>query len=244
MLRRAGEAALARFRDATGTRKPDGTDVTDGDKAAQDVLVHALDVAFPDCGIVSEEGARKPARIRTDRDPGTWYVDPIDGTGAYLEGLAHWGPTVCLVRDGKLVEGGLWFPRLNEFWYAARGIGAYRDGVRLRPADPGPPARHHGLYLPSRFHRRQPLEWPGKVRALGSSAAHLAQAAGGGGVATLIPRWELWDVGCGILLVEEAGRLVLDGHGQPFDPITMPQRPFVAGAPSALEALTRHLGIR
>ena len=136
----------------------------------------ALQRAFPNDGIVSEEGSR------VERSGSTWYCDPIDGTSAYVEGLAHWGPTVCRVTEGVLEVGALYVPRLDEFWYARRGGGAWRNRIRLAPGDPGHPSRHHSLFAPSRFHRVSPVPWPGKVRALGSSAAHLALVGAGAGL--------------------------------------------------------------
>jgi fructose-1,6-bisphosphatase/inositol monophosphatase family enzyme len=91
------------------------------------------------------------------------------------------------------------------------------------------------LYLPSRFHRRPPRAWPGKVRALGTTAVHLAQVASGAGRATVIPRWAPWDVACGLLLVEEAGRVVTDMSARPATPLRDPvPLPFVAGDETAV----------
>jgi myo-inositol-1(or 4)-monophosphatase len=242
ILRRAGAAALAHFRTAPVEFKPDGTEVTIADRVAEEVIVEGLAQRFPDSGIVGEEGARVG-----DRGAGTWHVDPIDGTSAFIEGLAEWGPTVCWVRDGRVVFGAFYLPRLGELWWAVRGGGAYVDANgrtdRLRPTDPPAIGPSHALYLPSRFHH-YPVAWPGRVRAFGSSAYHLAQVAYGGGgaegagaVATVIPRWALWDVGCGLLLVEEAGRVAVDLSGAAFSAVTDENRPFVAGAPVAVAAI-------
>lgn len=233
MLLRAGDAALARFQRMTPSTKSDGSEVTEADLAAEEILVEALLEEFPGYGIVAEEGTH------VEGTEGTWYVDPIDGTSAFLEGLAYWGPTACLVRDGRLEAGALWLPRLRELWYAAAGRGAFRDEVRLAP----PPLEHVGrnasLYAPSGFHRGGPIAWPGKVRALGSTAAHLAHAASGGAALALVAKWAAWDIGCGLLLVREAGRAIADLTGAPIDPMHHPNRPFLAGAPLAIQTLTR-----
>jgi len=215
------------------TLKDDGSPVTDADRAAEDVLVEALTRAWPGCGIRGEEGAR------VDGTEGTWYVDPIDGTSAFLEGLPTWGPTVALERDGRFELGALWLPRVGELWFAARGAGAWRDDDRLMPPPLDRVTRTDSLYLPSRFHTRMPIRWPGKVRALGASALHLAYAASGGAAAAVIAAWAPWDIGCGILLVHEAGRTIADLTGQPVDPMQHPGRPFLAGAPAALQLIAR-----
>ena len=154
--------------------------MTEADQAAEEVIVEGLARAFPGHAIRGEEGAA------VEGTEGTWYIDPIDGTSAFLEELAYWGPTICLVRDGRLEVGALWLPRLQEFWYAVRGVGAFRDGKRLRPAPLERVDRNASLYLPSRYHHRAPIPWPGKVRGLGSTAVHLAQVAAGGAALTVV----------------------------------------------------------
>src|SRR5690606_12803425 len=102
------------------------------------------------------------------------------------------------------------------------------------------PGRHDGLFLPSRFHRVGPIPWPGKVRALGSSAVHLALVASGAGLATIVPRWSAWDVAAGLLMLEEVGLAVTDPGGRPMEPLSgRPGLPFLAGAPTALSLLSQ-----
>nr|MBA2321741.1 inositol monophosphatase [Deltaproteobacteria bacterium] len=214
LLRAAGELAMRYFRRTEPEQKPDGSQVTAADRAVETMLVEALARAFPGVAIRSEEGGGRPG------ENGCWHVDPIDGTSSFVEGLAHWGPTVCLERDGRIVAGAFWQPRLGEFWYAERGVGAWHGDIRLRAREPVLPDWDQALLLPSRFHLAGPIPWPGKVRALGSSAAHLALVAQGGAVATIIPQWSMWDVGCGALLIEEAGWSVLDARGDRVDVAT------------------------
>lgn len=236
MLAEAGALAMSYFGRVERESKPDGTPVTEADRAVEEVLVERIVREFPGDGVRSEEGTRVEGR------PGApeWFVDPIDGTGAFLSQLAYWGPTVCRVVDGVLDVGGFFVPRVGESWFAGRGQGAYRDGQRLTtPSDCDRIRPDSVLFVPSKFHRRQPAPWPGKIRALGSSAAHLAHVAAGGGLATLIPSWSLWDVGCGTLLIREVGRVIWDATGAPVAPESVgTDLPLLAGAPTALRSLT------
>lgn len=249
-LRAAGDAAMPGFRTARSHLKADGSEVSEADFAAERVLVEALTALDPGASIQSEEGALREA------DPDrTWFVDPLDGTSAYLDGLAHWGPTICLVEDGRLVRGGLYLPRLDELWLAERGGGAWlvsghSSPVQLAPVDPGTVGRHHSVGVPSRFHRVSGIDWPGKLRALGSSAFHLAHVAagfgcradgGGGCIAAVVARWAVWDVGAGVLMVEEAGRQIAALDGTPFDPLARVGEPFLAGTPDAIRRLAATL---
>ncbi len=239
VLEQAGAVALERFRDVAPERKADGSVVTEADRAAEEVLVDRLSRAFPDDAIRGEEGARVAGRA----GGGTWYVDPIDGTGTFVAQLAYWGPTCCRVdASGALEVGAFYVPRLRELWFALRGGGAWRDGARLTPPPLAEVAGDTLLMAPSRFHRHGAVPWPGKVRALGSSAAHLALVAAGSAAATVVPRWSLWDVGCGTLLIREAGRVIWDLAGDPVAPERCdPGLPMLAGAPIALRLLSAGL---
>ena len=235
ILDEAGALALQHFRRVVPDRKADGSEVTAADRAVEALLVDRLHRAFPDDGITSEEGSH------LDGTSGAvWHVDPIDGTSSFVEGLAHWGPTVVRATPERLDVGAFWQPRLREFWFAGHGHGAWRDGERLPPPPERAPTRSGAMCVPSRFHRAGPLPWPGKVRALGSSAAHLALVAAGSADLALIPEWSLWDVGCGALLVTETGRVVTDLDGQPVDVATCRRGlPILAGAPTAIRPLVR-----
>lgn len=231
LLQAAGAIALDAFGRVHAERKADGTAVTEVDRRAEALLVEGLHRLAPRDEIIGEEGGYIAG------GPLTWYVDPLDGTSAYLEGLAHWGPTVCCVEGGKLRAGLFWAPLIGQSWGAVRGEGAWRGDERLPPAwreGLGPDA---AIALPSRFHRRDRLNWAGKSRALGSTAAHLALVASGGLHAALVPDWKWWDIGAGLLMIAEVGGGVVDLHGRAYSPFDT-TRPFWAGDPAALERLT------
>lgn len=235
LLREAGALAL-RLRDAPDVRvKPDGSLVTAADEACEALLNSAIAQRFPDYACVGEEGTN---RVGSE---GTIFMDPLDGTQAYVEGFAHWGPTVAVVREGVVVAGGFYQVAFDELFWAELGGGAWRNQVRLEPAEPGPEtSRRQVLLVPSRFHRVGPLDWPGKVRALGSTAAHLALVAAGGAAATMIPAGAAWDVAAGVLLVREAGREVCTLEGAPLTLIDgRAALPFLAGAPTPIRRLVR-----
>lgn len=217
------------FRDAPIEAKADGSVVTEADRACEAVLVEGLQRYFPGYGIVGEEGAA------FEGDLGTWYVDPIDGTSSFTSELAYWGPSVGLVKNGDLEVGALCLPRLSEFWYAERGAGAWRNSTRLSPPKMQPLHSNAIAFFPSRFHRAGPIPWIGKTRAIGSAAAQLALVAGGSGCATIIPRWSLWDVSAGALMIRESGRVLIGLDGEPFDPVARTDEPFIACEPHLTE---------
>ncbi|MFN7144162.1 MAG: inositol monophosphatase family protein, partial [Myxococcota bacterium] len=169
-----------------------------------------------------------------------WVVDPLDGTSAFTEGLAHWGPTIARIvarPGGERVElGGLWLPRLGEHYHYEEGRGWF-NGAPLTPLRRD--ATPRVLYLPSGFHRHYRVDFVGKTRCLGGTAAHLALVARGSALAAIVaPGWSIWDTAVGISLIESVGGRALRIPDQsPLDTFRDTGVAFVAGEPGAVEEL-------
>ena len=110
--------------------KADGSPVTVADREAEAAALAVIREAFPDHGILGEEGGSHGA------GPFRWVVDPIDGTAGYARGGRNWGPLVALEHEGESVVGALAMPVQGLSVWGARGRGTFRDGVRLRVPAP------------------------------------------------------------------------------------------------------------
>jgi len=230
LLEAAGDIALERFGRIAAQRKADRTVVTEADRLAEAVILAGLRESWPEDTIVGEEGGHVEGGERT------WFVDPIDGTGSYVEGLSYWGATVGLVDAQGPLLGALWLPRLGEFWFGSRGGGAYRDERRLPPLVDRAPDRDTVLYVPSRFHTWAILDYPGKCRNLGSLAAHVSMVAAGAAAAAIVPQgWQPWDVAGAMCLLEEVGGIARSPSGEPVCLQTSNREPFLVGSPMAVE---------
>jgi len=243
MLRRAGAIAMDRYGHARVRQKADGSLVTGADRAAEAVLSRGLRAAWPHDALVGEEGAQADG----DR-PGAarWVIDPIDGTSAFVEGLAHWGPTVARIEAGRVRLGAVWLPRLAEYYFFEEGRGAFFNGAAMPPLSDLPVGRQQVAYTPSRMHQVVQLSWPGKARNLGGHAAHLALVAGGAGQVALIgPGWSTWDTAAGLALIGAVGgvaRRLPDGAPLQIDRDA--GAPFVAGTAAAVAHLLRPDALR
>lgn len=230
LLVAAGREAMSHFRRATRTLKPDNSVVTEADHASERVLVEGLAARFPADAILAEEGQARPG------GPALWVVDPLDGTAAFTEGLAYWGPTAGRLLDGRVAAGALWLPRIGEYYFGELGVGAFRGGTRL-PRTPwagGRPGANDVLYVPSRLHAGAELDWPGKARCLGSVATHLCLVAAGAACGALIgPGWRRWDVAAGLALLHQVGGLARLPDGQDLDVGLHEGQAFMAGSPDA-----------
>lgn len=112
LARLAGSIALANFRRNVDVENKDsaGFDpVTTADHAIEQILRTTILERFPDHGIVGEEQGRTESL-----SPYTWYVDPIDGTRAYMMGSPLWGTLVGLTVNSQPRFGLMVQPVLEE----------------------------------------------------------------------------------------------------------------------------------
>ncbi|MFB6098573.1 MAG: inositol monophosphatase family protein [Salinibacter sp.] len=121
LARTAETEILPRFRTVSVSQKPDGTEVTEADRAAERVMRETLSHKRPDHAVLGEEyGKSGPddARYR-------WVLDPVDGTAGFTIGVPLFGTLVALLDDGEPVIGVIHFPALDETVYAAQGNGCW-----------------------------------------------------------------------------------------------------------------------
>jgi myo-inositol-1(or 4)-monophosphatase len=133
----AGRTTLGHFR--TGVRpdwKADATPVTVADREAETVIRDALARRTPTHGVVGEEFGEEAGSA-----PYRWWIDPIDGTKAFVRGVPLYATLVGLERDGVMVAGVASFPALGETLAAAQGRGARLNGRRAYVSDVADPAQ-------------------------------------------------------------------------------------------------------
>jgi histidinol phosphatase-like enzyme (inositol monophosphatase family) len=113
----AGGIAEAYFRSnfSIDNKDAQGFDpVTSADHAIEKVLRETIESTYPDHGIVAEESDPQAPDAEL-----CWYIDPIDGTRAFLMGSPLWGTLVGLTDHGKAVFGLLAQPILNELFFGS-----------------------------------------------------------------------------------------------------------------------------
>ncbi len=183
--------------------------------AANALIEGALRAATPDYGWLSEESADESGRLASRF---VWVVDPIDGTRAYLAGREDWCVSVALVEGNEPVLGAVFAPVTREFFWAARGAGAFLNdqpivasgGIELLPPKiAGPKPLVDGLGLPvdaAPIHPR-----------IGSLALRLCRVAEGRlDLAFVGGRSHDWDLAAAHLIVQEAGGRMSTLGGDPI----------------------------
>ena len=201
---------LERFRasDLVVETKPDLTPVSEADRTVEQLLRKRIAEERPAHAVLGEEFGVGDGPAATTR----WIVDPIDGTKNYVRGIPVYATLIALERDGALSVGVASAPALGRRWWAARGAGAFADGVPLRvsrvakleDAQLGHSSvsswADHGLT--ERFLELERRCWRG--RGFGDFWTHMMVAEGACDVAAE-PEVSLWDVAAVQVIVEEAG---------------------------------------
>jgi len=213
----AGAAGLRHWRrlDRVET-KPDGSPVTVADREAEAAALGVIRAAFPDHGILGEEGGAHGG------GPFRWIVDPIDGTAGYARGGRHWGPLVALEHEGVGVVGALSMPAAGLTIWGARGRGTFRDGERLRLAAPASFAEATLSLGATKRILRSPqgpavlslIATARSTRVYGDLAACVMLLEGVADV-WIEAGVAHWDLAAPQVLVEEAGGVFTDFEGRP-----------------------------
>ena len=215
----AGELLQDRF-DNSGTaaeKKADASVVTEADLAADRWITEQIRSSFPQDQIISEElhsSLPSPGE-------GTWIIDPLDGTTNYSLGLPFWGVSIARVSGSTITAGALYFPYIDELYYAAPGAGAFLNGTQIctKPYDPDQPAAFFSCC--TRSHRQYRINIPFKTRILGSAAYSLCTVARGSALLAFEATPKIWDIAAGWLLVHEAGGLVETLSGRSPTPLVI-----------------------
>ena len=89
-----------------------------------------------DLALLSEERPDDGGRHEKDY---FWCVDPLDGTLAFVNGTPGFSVAIALVaRDGTPHIGVVFDPSAGHLYHAARGRGAFKDGLPWQPSQPNP----------------------------------------------------------------------------------------------------------
>lgn len=234
--------ALDRREDLEIIEKSAHNYVTEVDKTAERTIIDILRQAYPDHGILAEETGLY------EGDEYQWIIDPLDGTTNFIHGYPHFCVSIALKYKNRIEHAVVYDPIRNDIYTASRGEGAQVNNRRIRISKHQ--ALDHaivGTGLPSSAvaYRKQYLqatkeimENAGGMRVAGAAALDLALVASG----QLDGYWSLclkpWDIAAGILLVQEAGGLVLDYQGSED---VLKKGHVIAGNIKLVKALIQHL---
>ena len=245
-VREAGARLLRRY--STESRPRDMTELLaalqGNDTAVADVLRPVLAAALPGSNWEDDEHASGPMA-----DGDWWVVDPVGGNVNTVHGMTDWNIGVSLVRDGRPTLAVLYSPLPDEMFTATAGGGAFLNGAPLHvsaktdltaalvgtgQAKPGRDAATAVRFGASVAAMMQQALY---VRVSVPVGHQLAQVAAG----RMDAHWQFHNVRSHIgpvLIVREAGGVVTDLDGKPWD---LTSDGYLAAAPGVHAAVLETL---
>lgn len=222
----AGQYMVRVQRLVATTHKPDKTPVTDADKEINKAFIAAVRARFgANTSVAGEEASALTRDMRV-----LWVVDPIDGTGEYIDlELAHSERTSCigiaLFKNGVLVLSVVYNPFRDEMFvasleYKRPSLNGEVFDLRSKVRDWG--FKQHipydfchwdGAKIDPRF-LEQVLDTPPRNKY--SAISQACDVARGDSYFAIFPGSSIHDIAPGALIVAQAGGVVSDTYGQPL----------------------------
>lgn len=194
--------------------------VTAVDRRVEGLILERLQESYGEHHILAEEEGGDSLHTSAP----LWLIDPIDGTNNFAHGFPHIGLSMALLVDGDPRVGVIYDPLRDELFTAIRGGGSTLNGDTIHVSEVKSLAE---AFLSTGFpYERRVLEDNNTrrldhflrrslaVRRAGAAVLDLAYVACGRLDGHWEPGLKPWDVGAGILLVEEAGGEVTDFKGE------------------------------
>ncbi|MBN9417664.1 MAG: inositol monophosphatase [Candidatus Eremiobacteraeota bacterium] len=222
--RKAGQIIRQRFGDTQLSIRHKGRIdlVTEVDVACEKELRRVILGDWPDHAILGEEEGR------TGEGQALWIIDPLDGTRSFAHGYPFVCVSVALEIEGVVEVGVVYDPLRDELFHAVRGGGAFlnersiqvsgcesMEQALLATGFPYHLAEFDSNALFAMF--RDYVVGSGGIRRDGSAAIDFCYIACG----RLDGYWEFflnaWDAAAGALIAAEAGALVTNLAGSPYD---------------------------
>ena len=125
----AGRLIMPLWKKVAVDYKADGSEVTEADRGAEQLLRKRIAQRYPDHAVLGEEfGGQKEHDAKH-----LWLLDPIDGTASFAIGLPLFGTLIGYLRRGAACVGVIGAHALQEIVYAATGQGCWYQRERSEP---------------------------------------------------------------------------------------------------------------
>ena len=220
-----GQAGLAA---ADIEEKTPGELVTAVDRAAEAALTSELMSLLPGSVVIGEEACSADPSLLglLEGEAPVWLVDPLDGTGNFIEGSTDFAVMVALAVSGETIGAWIYQPAADRSYVAERGAGAHVGTTQLvRTPAPSDLAALRGAAL-TRFLDDERRAAVGRLTDLVAHRGPGRVCAGGedplvaGGAQDFVLFWRTlpWDHAAGVLLVSEAGGHVGHLDGSAYTP--------------------------
>uniref|UniRef100_A0A665X846 Inositol-1-monophosphatase n=1 Tax=Echeneis naucrates TaxID=173247 RepID=A0A665X846_ECHNA len=224
--------------------------VTETDQKVEQLIISSIKEKYPTHSFIGEESVAAGAPSVLTDNP-TWIIDPIDGTTNFV----HRFPFVSIsigFTVKKEIEFGIVYSCIEDKMYTARkGKGAFCNGVPIKVS--GQEDISQSMVLTEMGFKNDPEQFNTMlanlktiltlpvhgIRSPGSAAVNMCLVACGSADAYYHMGIHCWDMAGGAAVVKEAGGVIIDISGGPFD--LMSRRLIVASSRAIAERIAKEI---
>jgi myo-inositol-1(or 4)-monophosphatase len=210
----AGDKALGMYGKGDAAVKFDERLVTSAELELSDFFKERLGSVFPGHAIFGDLLPKEDYVHGEKRY--LWIYDPLDGVANFQAGIPIWGISLALLENFWPVFGVTFMPVTGDLFYARVGHQAFWGEREIKIPDTGEISNESVLLTYSRFHNHYHSTFPGKIRNLGSTAAHVLYVATGRAEGALLANVSYRDLAAAQIILEAAGGKIYRLDGSQF----------------------------
>lgn len=254
LARRAGEVVREALKNEMNVMiKSSPADlVTATDQKVEKMLISFIKEKYPSHSFIGEESVAAGERSVLTDNP-TWIIDPIDGTTNFVHRFPFVAVSIGFVVN-KEMEFGVVYSCVEDKMYTGRkGRGAFCNGQKLQVSPQEDITKSllvtelGSLRTPeivriifSNMEKLLCIPVHG-IRGVGTAAVNMCLVASGAAEAYYDMGIHCWDMAGAGVIVTEAGGVLLDVTGGPFD--LMSRRIIAAGSKTVAERIAKEIQI-
>ena len=203
VIRRAGEKALSYYGKGKSHLKFDEGLVTGAELHLTEFFRDQLNSHFPEHQVFMNNQENRS--YTHDEKRHLWIYDALDGVANFQAGIPIWGISLALLENFWPIFGMFYMPTTDDLFHAQVGQKAYRGEEEIRISGQENIDDESLLLIYSRFHHHYSSTFPGKIRDLGCTVAHICYVAMGRAEAAVIANESYQDLAAARIIIEATG---------------------------------------
>ncbi len=214
LVRRSGSEALRFYGRGQPRMKFDQGLVTEAELRLSEFMAGEIQRNFPHHQLFQNN--HDDAEYTHEERRHLWVFDPLDGVANFQAGIPVWGVSLALIENFWPVLGLFYMPATDDLFQARAGSGARWGELEIGASAQDSLDDESLLLIYSRFHQDYRTHFPGKIRNLGSTAAHVCYVATGRAEAAVIAHETFPSLAAVRVILEAAGGKLYRLDGSEF----------------------------
>jgi myo-inositol-1(or 4)-monophosphatase len=214
VIRSSGDEAHAYYGKGKLQVKFDEELVTKAELRLAEFFENQLSAAFPEHQVFKNHQEQEGYTHEGKRY--LWVYDALDGIANFQAGIPIWGISLALLENSWPIFGIFYMPATDDLFHAQAGLKAFWGKKEIHVSAQEEIDDESLLLVYSRFHHHYRSTFPGKIRNLGCTAAHICYVAMGRAEAAVIANESYQDLAAARVIIEAAGGKIYKMDGSEF----------------------------